>query len=211
MPGQSDMSFCPLGDWAVMAVDRACPVDGRSAIRPEAIGRWTCTLLGTSAHGVATNMGHPGQLGHKGQCSHVFFSFLFFLSDGQSVVGYQVTTGHWLMDLYSLGYKYPVSCHKYGSYHGQQGHKGQCSHVFFFFRLMKHTSRDFFLLDMTLSGRVSSSLFCKFPDGIRPAATRGASRFPGTMRTINTFYMIILMRFYMTTITVMNSHEMSEE
>ena len=41
----------------------------------------------------------------------------------------------------------------------------------------------------SLSGRVSSSLLqVPYADGIRPAATRGASRFPGTMRTSNTFY-----------------------
>ena len=59
--------------------------------------------------------------------------------DGQSVVGCPVTVGHLLVDLYSLGYKYPGSCHLYGSYPWQQGHKGQCSHIFFSFHLMKQT------------------------------------------------------------------------
>ena len=105
---------------------------------PLAIGRWTCTPLGTSTQGVATNMG---------------------LTLGSRAIRH-------------------------------------CSHVFFSFRLMKQTHLETSFCWTWLSGRVSSSLFGKFPDGIRPAATCGPSRFPRTMRTINTFFMIIPMRFY---------------
>ena len=34
MPSRSDMSSCPFGKWPVVAVDRACPVNGRS------VGHW---------------------------------------------------------------------------------------------------------------------------------------------------------------------------
>ena len=122
--------------------------------------------------------------------------------DGRLVMGCPVTRGHWPVDLYSLGYKYPGSCHQYGSYPEQQGHKGQCSHVFFFFHMMKQTHLETSFWKWFSFWKSKFFSFWKFP-----AATHGASRFPGTIRTINTYLMIIPIRFYMTTITAMNSHE----
>ena len=80
MPGRSDMSSGPLGEWPVVATDRACPVDGRSVVGclvtsdrwPVASGR---TPLGTSSQGVATNMGlTPGSRAIRGSVP-MFLSF----------------------------------------------------------------------------------------------------------------------------------------
>ena len=156
--------YCPPGRWLVnarwlVAGDRACPVVGDRACPVGQIcllvywtsGRWW--PLTTHARWMV------GQL----------WDARWPLAIGWWTCTPLGTSTHWVAT-------------NMGLTPGQQGHKGQCSHVFFSFHLMKQTHLEPSFCSIWLSsGRVSSSLFCKFPDGIRPAATRGASRFPGTM------------------------------